>query len=175
MRVREVVREELPVYSPTGRKTTYWRDRGGKLVPAVEFTDRIVTFWSSLKGVAPWPRYELANRDDTRSGARPQRVIVSTNPTIVILVQRSTATASLDFGARAKKCGNHLVISRDLVFEYGTGFLDHEDMYWFSPDLGVPPTRLEVDRSTGTLAIEHEKVSIYARLSNGIWQTERKR
>jgi hypothetical protein len=175
VQTREIVREELPVYSPTGVKTTFWSDQNGKLVPALEFTDRIVAYWSSLKGVAPWPRYEQSSREETRSGARPQRVIVSINPIVVILVPRSTALPSLDFGGRAKHCGNHLVSSRELVFEYGTSFVDHDELFWFSPDLGVPPTHVNVDRAAGSLTIEHPQFLIYARISDGVWRTERKR
>ena len=175
LRSREIVREVLPIYSPTGVKTTYWCDPRGKHVPAVEFTDRIASYWVSLGKFGSWPSYELSSHEETHSGMRPQRVIISINPMIVILTQGKSSFTPPSFEERAQLSGNTVVISRELVFEYGTGFFDREDILWFSPDLGVGPTPVKVDRPAGTLSIEHPKVSIHARLSEHIWQTERRR
>lgn len=175
LRSREFVREVLPAYSPVSAKTTYWSDARGSRVPAVEFTDRIASYWESLGKFGHWPRYELMSREETNSGMRPQTVIISIHPIVVIICQGGSDFSPPSFRERARLSGNTTVISRDFVFEYGTGFFDRKAVFWFSPDLGIPPTAVEIDRSSGTLRIEHPQVSIRARLSNHVWQAERLR
>lgn len=176
VRSREIVREVLPSYSPTGVKTTYWTDANGRRVPAVDFTDQLTRYWASLGLSQNWPREsDAGDYGRADSGIRPQRVIVSIKPIVVILTAGRSETSLPSVRERTRRCGNNMVFSRGLVFEYGTNFYDREEIFWVSPDLGIKPTAVKVDRSSGVFNIDLPQVSIHARLKDNIWYTERLR
>ena len=59
------------------------------------------------------------------------------------------------------------------TFEYGDSFPVGNELFWYSPDLGIPPTKLNIDDKRSKLSIIGKEFLIEADLSDKKWITKR--
>lgn len=176
LRSEELLREELPFYSPTGMTTAYWSFAGGRR-DASAVIESVAKYLVDLGYFAKWPKGERGFDDVPAQCIAPYHFfIVSIRPTVVVMASRLGTDPVHGVGLYPTR-RNQSAITKyfENCFEYGSDFVDRPELLWFSPDLRVPPQVVDIDRRLGQLRIEHPKVRIRAVLESGIWKTERLR